>query len=87
MVYFDRLARGCIGKKQAEEYERKFRKQYQDIQISSMCLTFKEASEYDWRKWMISDYEIYRNEYQSENLVTKKAKGNAARWHDYPRGL
>lgn len=44
-ISFNRLARGCTGKKQAEEYERKFRKQFQDIQVSSMYLTFKEAAD------------------------------------------
>ena len=42
---YRRLARGCTGKKEAEEYERKFRKQYQDVQISPLYLTFKEAAE------------------------------------------
>ena len=43
-IFFNRLARGCTGKKQAEEYERKFLKQYQSIQVSSLYLTFEEAA-------------------------------------------
>lgn len=44
VVYYHRLARGCTLKKEAEEYERKFRKQYQDIQVSSEYLTFEDAA-------------------------------------------
>ena len=42
---YRRLARGCTGKKEAEEYDRKFKKQYQDIQVSSGYLTFEEAAD------------------------------------------
>lgn len=40
---FNLLTRGCTGKKQAEEYERKFKRQFQYIQISSH-LTFEETA-------------------------------------------
>ena len=32
--YYHKKASGCTGKKEAQEYERLFRKQYQDIQVS-----------------------------------------------------
>lgn len=44
---YNKLARGCRIKKDAEEYERLFKLQYQDIQVSSRYITFKElADEY-----------------------------------------
>lgn len=44
---YHKLAQGCKLKKEAEEYERMFRKQYQDIQVSVGFKSFKElADEY-----------------------------------------
>lgn len=41
---YTKLAIGCNGKKETKEYERIFRKQYQDIQVSLRNITFKELS-------------------------------------------
>lgn len=41
---YTKLAQGCKLQKEAKEYERLFRMQYQDIQVSSRYITFKELS-------------------------------------------
>ncbi len=41
---YRQIARGCRGKKEAQEYERIFRKKYQDIQVSKNFKTFREIS-------------------------------------------
>ncbi len=43
--YYHKLAVGCTLKKEAIEYERKFKKQYQDIQVSVKYVSFKELSD------------------------------------------
>lgn len=44
---YTKLAQGCRLQKEAKEYERLFKLRYQDIQVSSRYLTFKElASQY-----------------------------------------
>ena len=42
---YTKLAQGCKLQKEAKEYERVFRMQYQEIQISSRNKTFKEVAE------------------------------------------
>ena len=42
---YHRVARGCKNKKEAQEFERIFRKQYQDIQISLEKKTVLEVAE------------------------------------------
>lgn len=42
---YTKLAQGCKLQKEAKEYERLFRKQYQDIQVSIRYITFKELSQ------------------------------------------
>ena len=42
---YTKLAQGCTLQKEAKEYERLFRKQYQDIQVSIRYITFKELSQ------------------------------------------
>ena len=42
---YRRLASNCNSKKEAIEFERKFRKQYQDIQVSVGYVSFKELSD------------------------------------------
>ena len=41
---YRQIARGCRGKKEAQEYERIFRKKYKDIQVSKNFKTFREIS-------------------------------------------
>ena len=41
---YTKLARGCKLQKEAKEYERLFRIQYQDIQVSAGYMTFQELS-------------------------------------------
>lgn len=43
--YYHKLAVGCTLKKEAIEYERKFKKQYQDIQVSVGYVSFKKLSD------------------------------------------
>ncbi len=43
--YYHKLAVGCTLKKEAVEYERKFKIQYQDIQVSVKYISFKELSD------------------------------------------
>ena len=42
---YTKLAQGCTLQKEAKEYERLFRMQYQDIQVSIRYITFKELSQ------------------------------------------
>ena len=41
---YTKLAQGCKLQKEAKEYERIFRLQYQDIQVSSRYITFQELA-------------------------------------------
>ena len=43
--HYHKLATGCSLKKEAIEYERKFKISYQDIVVSVKFLSFKELSE------------------------------------------
>lgn len=42
---YRKVAQCCTGKKEAQEYERQFRKQYQDIQVSLSHKNFSEVAE------------------------------------------
>lgn len=42
---YRRIARGCTGKKEAQEYERLFRKKYQDVIVSKEHRTLKEVAD------------------------------------------
>lgn len=42
---YRKVAQCCTGKKEAQEYERQFRKQYQDIQVSLSHKSFREVAE------------------------------------------
>ena len=42
---YTKLAQGCKLQKDAKEYERLFRLQYQEVQVSSRNKTFKDVAE------------------------------------------
>lgn len=42
---YRRIARGCTGKKEAQEYERLFRKKYQDVIVSKEHRSLKEVAD------------------------------------------
>lgn len=42
---YRQIARGCTGKKEAQEYERLFRKKYQDVIVSKEHRTLKEVAD------------------------------------------
>ncbi|MCI8850791.1 MAG: tyrosine-type recombinase/integrase [Erysipelotrichaceae bacterium] len=80
---YTKLAQGCKLQKEAKEYERLFRMQYQDIQASSHYITFKELSD-EYIKTLISVKKSTLRSYQDKldkittvlgdkkiNLITK----------------
>lgn len=80
---YNKLARGCTLKKDAEEYERLFKIQYQDIQASTRYITFKELSD-EYIKTLVSIKKSTLRSYQDKldkinvvfgdkkiNLITK----------------
>lgn len=80
---YTKLARGCLLQKDAKEYERKFKLQYQDIKASSRYITFKELSD-EYIKTLVSVKKSTLRSYQDKldkintvfgdkkiNLITK----------------
>ena len=65
--HYNKLAKGCTLKKEAEEYDRLFKKQYQDIKISIEYKTLQEVAD-----------EMFEEEYsngvkESTRLTNKRA--------------
>lgn len=88
---YTKLARGCHLQKDAKEYERKFKLQYQDIQASSRYITFKELSD-EYIKALVSVKKSTLRSYQDKldkinavfgdkkiNLITKAMLENYIR--------
>ncbi len=75
---YTKLAQGCKLQKEAKEYERLFKLQYQDIQASSRHITFKELTEEYLNSLNVKQVTLrtYRDVLDKVNLVFGNKKIN-----------